>query len=56
MIWEIWHRLATEVLDFLDPDVNDVEPVEGAGESHKRRHSHSDGEKSEEKRRKVQLE
>jgi len=54
MIWEIWHRLATEVLDFLDPDVNDVEPVEGAGESHKRRYSHSDGEESEEKRRKVQ--
>jgi len=54
MIWEIWHRPVTKVSYFLDPDDDDAEPVEGAGESHKRRYSHSDGEESEEKRRKVQ--
>ncbi|KAK3359525.1 hypothetical protein B0T25DRAFT_100945 [Lasiosphaeria hispida] len=53
MVWEIWHRPATEVPDSLDPDDDDAEAAEGAGEGHKRRRSHSDGEESEEKRRKI---
>jgi hypothetical protein len=53
-VWDIWHPPATEVLDSLDPDDDDAKAAEGAGEGHKRRRSHSDGEESEEKRRKIQ--
>lgn len=54
MVWEVWHRPATEVPDSLDPEDDDAEPAQDAGEGHKRRRSHFDGEESEDKRRKVQ--
>ncbi|KAK1760084.1 hypothetical protein QBC47DRAFT_389 [Echria macrotheca] len=50
-VWEILHPPATVDSDSLDPEDDDAEPHEGAGEGHKRRRSNSDGEESEKRRK-----